>query len=148
MHRITRKMVVALVVVGALVAGGAAYTNTITGAGTTNNTAGYKDVAVSGAVLTDAKYTLSADGSLINSVTFTFAQDLTNDKLQYVVDTAAAPGGGTGTALENCAGDANVTAGVIAAGAVSGGNTTVTCTLATPAATQTATHLDVVVTNN
>ena len=148
MHRKTRRITLALVIIGALAAGGAAYTNTITGAGTTNNTAGYKDVQVSGAVLTDATYGLSADGSQIDSVTFKFAQDLTNDKLQYVVDTAPAPGGGSGTALENCAGDANVTAGVIGSGAVSGGNTTVTCTLATPATTSTATDLDVVVTNN
>lgn len=148
MHRISRRAVAVLVVVGALAAGGAAYTNTITGAGTTNNTAGYKDVSVSGAVLTDASYGLSADGSQIDSVKFVFAQDLTNDKLQYIVDTAPAVGGGSGTALENCAGDANVTAGVIGAGAVSGGVTTVTCTLATPATTSTATDLDVVVTNN
>jgi hypothetical protein len=149
MHRITRRSVLVLVVIGALVAGGAAYTSTISGAGTSNNTAGYKDVTVSGASLTDAKYGLSADGSLIDTVTFTFANNLTNDRLQYIVDTAPAPGGGTGTALEDCAGDSNVTSGgIIGSGAVSGGVTTVTCTLATPAATETASDLNVVVTNN
>jgi hypothetical protein len=147
MHRITRRSVLVLVVLGALVAGGAAYTNTISGAGTTNNTAGYKDVTVAGASLTDAKYGLSADGSQIDTVSFTFANDLTNDKLQYVVDTAPAPGDGTGTALETCVGP-NVTAGVIGAAAVTGGVTTVTCTLGTPASTETATDLNVVVTNN
>jgi hypothetical protein len=147
MHRITRRSVLVLVVLGALVAGGAAYTNTLTGAGTTNNTAGYKDVTVQGASLTDAKYTLTADGSQITAVTFTFANVLTNDKLQYVVDTGPAVGGGLGTALEDCVGT-NVTAGVIQAAAVTSGVTTVTCTLGTPAATETATDLNVVVTNN
>jgi len=142
-------MVAVLVVVGALAAGGAAYTNTISGTGTSNNTAGYKDITVAGASLTDAKYGLSTDGSLIDTVTFTFANVLTNDRLQYIVDTGPAPGGGTGTALEDCAGDTNVTTGgIIGSGAVSGGSTTVTCTLTTPVATETATDLDVVVTNN
>jgi hypothetical protein len=148
MHRITRRSMLVLVVIGALVAGGAAYTNTLTGAGTTNNTAGYKDVTVAGASLTDAKYGLSADGSLIDTVSFTFANDLTNDKLQYVVDnTGPAPGDGTGSAMENCAGP-NVTAGVIGAAAVTSGVTTVTCTLGTPASTEGTSDLNVVVTNN
>jgi hypothetical protein len=138
-----------LVVIGALVAGGAAYTSTISGAGTTNNTAGYKDVTVQGASLTDAKYTLTADGSEITAVQFTFANDLTNDRLQYIVDTAPAVGGGAGTALEDCAGDANVAAGgIIGAAAVTSGNTTVTCTLTTAVSTENSTDLDVVVTNN
>jgi hypothetical protein len=149
MHRITRRSVLVLVVIGALVAGGAAYTVTIDGAGTTNNTAGYHDITVSGAHLTDAQYGLSADGSLIDTVKFTFVGDLTNDKLQYIVDTAPAVGGGNGTALELCVGDTNVALGVIAAGAYNGStSTTVTCTLATPVATETASDLDVAVTNN
>ncbi|MGA9859994.1 MAG: hypothetical protein WBQ18_19165 [Solirubrobacteraceae bacterium] len=149
MHRLTRRSVLVLIVIGALVAGGAAYTNTISGAGTTNNTAGYHDITVHGASLTDAKYGLSTDGSLIDTVTFTFANDLTNDRLQYIVDTAPAAGGGSGTPLEDCNGDSNVTTGgIIGSGAVSSGVTSVVCTLATPVSTETATDLDVVVTNN
>lgn len=154
MHRFTRRSVLVLVVIGALVAGGAAYTNTISGAGTTNNTAGYHDITVHGATLTDATYGLSADGQLINTVTFAFQGDLVGDKLQYLVDTAPAPTGGslgTGNALENCVDASNApSGGVITAGNTggAGGSTTVTCTLGTPAPTETATDLDVVVTNN
>jgi hypothetical protein len=150
MHRITRRSVLILVVIGALVAGGAAYTNSITGAGTSNNTAGYKDVTVTGAVLTDATYGLSADGSQIDTVKFVFAGDLTNDNLEYLIDTSAAPQNGTGHALAACI-SPDVTAGVIQASAVSGTGpfvTTVTCTPAAPLTTSTATDLDIAVTNS
>ena len=145
MHRISRRLVLVLVVVGALAAGGAAYTNSISA--TANNTAGYADQSVQGASLTDAVYGLSGDGSEINSVTFTFANDLTNDKLQFLLDTGTA-GTPTGDALANCSStaDSSLVNGVIDASLVSGGNTTVTCDgLTVP--TGTPTHLVVVVTN-
>lgn len=147
MHRFKRRSVLALVVIGALVAGGAAYTNSITAP--TNNTAGYVGAQVSGATLTDATYGLSADGSQINSVTFKFSGDLSNDKLEFLLDNSAPPGGGAGNALAACTGDPNVTAGVIQSAAYTSGtpgSTTVTCTgLTVP--TGTATYLDVAVTN-
>jgi hypothetical protein len=147
MHRKTRRFALAVVVIGALVAGGAAYTNSITGAGTTNNTAGYADVTVSGATLVDASYGLSADGSEINTVTFTFSGNLSNDNLEFLLDTAPAPGGGNGNALAACTGT-NVTSGVIQSGAYNSGTgkTVVTCTGLT-VATGGATDLDVAVTN-
>jgi len=143
MHRISRRMVAVLVVVGALAAGGAAYTNSITA--TANNTAGYADQSVQGASLTDAVYGLSADGSQIKSVTFTFANDLTNDKLQFLLDSGSQP---SGNALADCvdSADSALVGGVIDASLVSGGVTTVTCDgLSVP--TGTPTHLVVAVTN-
>jgi hypothetical protein len=143
MHRISRRMVAVLVVVGALAAGGAAYTNSITA--TANNTAGYADQSVQGASLTDAVYGLSADGSQIKSVTFTFANDLTNDKLQFLLDSGSQP---SGNPLADCvdSSDVALVGGVIDASLVSSGVTTVTCDgLSVP--TGTPTHLVVAVTN-
>lgn len=140
MHRISRRLIGVLVVIGALAAGGAAYTNSITGAGTdaTANAAGYADVTVNGASLTDAKYGFSNDGSQINSVTFTFANDLTGKQLQFAV-------GASDTAVANCV-STGMTAGVIPAADVSGSVTTVTCTGLTVNTTD-ATDLGILVSN-
>ena len=140
MHRISRRLLVVLVVVGALAAGGAAYTNSITGGGTTNNTAGYADVSVAGATLADAVYGFNANGTQVNSVTFTFTGNLTNDTLQFGLGTTANP------AVSACTGT-NVTAGVIQSAAYSSPSTTVTCTGLT-VATSGATDLGVLVSNS
>lgn len=140
MHRISRRMVAIVVVVGALAAGGAAYTNSVTGGGTTNNTAGYADVSVQGATLADAVYGFNTTGTQVNSVSFTFTGDLTNDTLQFGLGTAANP------TLADCTGT-NVTSGVIQAGAYTSPSTTVTCTGLT-VATASATDLGVLVSNS
>ena len=79
MHRISRRMVAVLVVIGAIAAGGAAFTasNTVP-----DTTAGYGTSHITGATATDIKYTLSADGTDINSVLITFTGDLSNDTVQ------------------------------------------------------------------
>jgi hypothetical protein len=132
MHRIRRKSVLALIVVGALAAGGAAYTNSITGTGTTNNTAGYAGITVHGAVLSDAVYAFDGTGANITGVTLTFAGDLTGNEVKA--------GFNGQSALTDC--------GAVAAGNVSGGNTTMTCTFSPVVATSGATQLNVLVSNN
>lgn len=143
MHRLTRRTALAFVVIGALVAGGAAYTNSIGGGGTTNNTAGYADVQVQGATLSDAVYGFSSDGSKVNSVTLTVADDLTGKKVQVGL-------GPTGVDVAPCtsttAGDTD-SSGVVLAAAVSGTTTTVECDFATPIDNGTATDLKVLVSN-
>lgn len=140
MHRISRRFLVVLVVVGALAAGGAAYTNSITGAGTTSNTAGYADVSVSGATLADASYTFSSDGTQITAVTFTFTGDIEGERLQFGLGTAANP------TLANCA-NTGISGGVIPSGDYDGTtNTVVTCN-GLSVTTGTATDLGVLVSN-
>ena len=79
MHRISRRMVVVVVLIGAIAAGGAAFTaaNTVP-----DTTAGYGTSHITGATATDIKYTLSADGTQINSALITFTGDLSNDTVQ------------------------------------------------------------------
>jgi hypothetical protein len=79
MHRISRRMVAVLVVVGAIAAGGAAFTaaNTVP-----PTTAGYGTSSISGATATDIAYSLNGDGTQINSATITFTGDLSNDTVK------------------------------------------------------------------
>lgn len=86
MHRFTRKMVALAVVVGALAAGGAAFTasNTIA-----DSTAGYGTSHITGATATDVKYTLSADGTQITGATITFTGNLSNDTVQAGFETSS-----------------------------------------------------------
>jgi hypothetical protein len=130
MHRIRRKFVLGLVVVGALAAGGAAYTNSITGTGTTNNYAGYAGVTVNGAVLSDAVYSFDTTGANITGVTLKFTGDLTGQDVKAGFNTSA---------LTDC--------GTVAGSDVSGGNTTKTCTFGSPVGTPGATTLNVLVSN-
>lgn len=71
MHRKTRRAAAAVAVIGALVAGGAAFTaaNTFT----TPDVAGSATQAVTGAVISDQHNNLSSDGTEITSVDLTFA---------------------------------------------------------------------------
>lgn len=143
MHRLTRRSVLALVVVGALIAGGAAYTSSIDGTGTTTNSAGYADVTVHGATLTDAVYGFSSDGSQVNKVTLSFSNDLTGKQVQVGL-------GPTGVDVAACTSTAGVdtdASGVVQAAAVTGGNTTVECDFGTAVDTGTATDLKVLVSN-
>lgn len=84
MHRISRRMVAVLIVVGAIAAGGAAFTfaNTVP-----PSTAGYGTSTISGATATDIVYGLSADGTQINSATITFTGDLTHDTVKAGFET-------------------------------------------------------------
>jgi hypothetical protein len=67
----TKKIVLAVAVIGAIAAGGVAFTAANTLPATT--TAGYKSMTVSGAVVTAINYTLSADGTDITDVKLTFS---------------------------------------------------------------------------
>ena len=75
MHRISRRMVAVVVVIGAIAAGGAAFTasNTVS-----DSVAGYGTSNITGATATDVHYTLSADGTDINTVLITFTGDLSS----------------------------------------------------------------------
>jgi hypothetical protein len=141
MHRISRRMLVVLVVVGALAAGGAAYTNSLTGSGVAAgaNAAGYADVTVNGAVLADAVYQFSGTGDTITGVTFTFTGDESGKELQYGLGTSANP------TITDCV-SSGMTGGVIPVADVTSGVTTVVCTGLT-VTTGTATDLGVLVSN-
>jgi hypothetical protein len=71
MKRNRKRIVAAIAVVGALAAGGAAFTyqNTLP----TNNVAGYNHMSVSGADISAINNTLSTDGSKITQVDMTFS---------------------------------------------------------------------------
>jgi hypothetical protein len=66
----TKKIVLAVAVIGAIAAGGVAFTEANT---VPDSVAGYKTTTVSGATVTDVQYTLSADGTEINDVILTFS---------------------------------------------------------------------------
>jgi hypothetical protein len=113
MHRISRRMVAVVVVIGAIAAGGAAFTasNTVP-----DTTAGYGTSHITGATATDIAYTLSADGTAINSVLITFTGDLSNDTVQAGFEansltTCSAPVyDGTTSSTTTCAGYTEPTA--------------------------------------
>lgn len=84
MHRFTRKMVALAVVVGALAAGGAAFTASNTVA---PSTAGYGTSNITGATATDVSYTLNADGTEITGATITFNGDLSHDTVKAGFET-------------------------------------------------------------
>jgi hypothetical protein len=131
MQRKTRRIVAAVAVIALLAAGGAAFTASITGAGTTNNTAAYDGITVNGAVLSDAVYSFDGTGANITGVTFTFTGDLTGDEVKA----------GFGSA-------SNTDCGAVTAGDVSGGNTTISCSFSPNEPTQSASTLNVLVSNN
>jgi hypothetical protein len=122
MKRKPLSVLVALVVVGALAAGGAAFTasNTIP-----DTTMGFGTSNITGATATSLTYTRSADGSTITAATLVFTGNLSTNTVQAGFNT---------NALEDCA-----------AGSFAAGNTTVVCTFATPEPTAGATTLNVAV---
>lgn len=131
MQRNTKRIIAAVAVIALLAAGGAAFTNSITGAGTSNNTAAYDGITVQGATLADAVYSFDTTGANINGVTFTFTGDLTGDEVKASFGASA---------LTDC--------GAVSAGDVSGGNTTISCTFSPIVSTSTADTLNVLVSNN
>lgn len=86
MHRRTRRITLAVILTGALAAGGAAFTASNTVA---SSTAGYGTSHITGATATDIKYTLSSDGTQINSALITFSGDLSNDTVQAGFESSA-----------------------------------------------------------
>jgi hypothetical protein len=112
MHRISRRMVAVVVVIGAIAAGGAAFTasNSVS-----DSVAGYGTSNITGATATDVHYTLSADGTDINTVLITFTGDLSSDTVQAgfgtdALTTCSAPVFATGSSTSTCSGYAQSTA--------------------------------------
>ncbi len=71
MQRRTRRIIGAIALIAALAAGGAAFTASNTLPAT--DTAGYGNISVTGADVSDIQNTLSTDGQNITEVTLTFA---------------------------------------------------------------------------
>jgi hypothetical protein len=117
----TKKIVLAVAVIGAIAAGGVAFTDANV---VPDSMAGYKDTTVSGATATAVNYTLSADGTNIDEVIVTFSTDVTGKHVRVAFN--------NGTLSSDC---------TIAGTA---GSQTATCSGLTQA-TDTATHLAVTV---
>jgi hypothetical protein len=76
MHRISRRMVAVVVLIGAIAAGGAAFTasNTIP-----DTVAGYGTSHITGADAHTLNYQISSDGTTITEADLSFIGDLTGD---------------------------------------------------------------------
>jgi hypothetical protein len=122
MKRKPLSILAGLVVVGALAAGGAAFTasNTIP-----DTTMGFGTSNITGATATSLTYTRTPDGSAITAATLVFTGDISANTVQA---------GFNANALDTCA-----------TGTVAAGNTTVVCTLTTPEPTAGATTFNVAV---
>jgi hypothetical protein len=117
----TKKIVLAVAVIGAIAAGGVAFTDANV---VPDSMAGYKDTTVSGATATAVNYTLSSDGTNIDAVVVTFSTDITGKHVRIAFN--------NGTLTSDC-----TIAGTV-------GSQTATCSSLTQA-TDTATHLAVTV---
>lgn len=86
MHGKTRRIVAAVAVVGAVAAGGSAFTasNTVPA-----SVAGYDTSTISGATATALTYTLSADGATITAADLTFTGNQTGRTIKAAFGTAA-----------------------------------------------------------
>jgi hypothetical protein len=122
MKRKPLSILAGLAVVGALAAGGAAFTasNTIP-----NTTMGFGTSNITGATATSLTYTRTPDGSAITAATLVFTGNISSNTVQAGFNT---------NALDNCA-----------AGSFAAGSTTVVCTLTTPEPTAGATTFNVAV---
>jgi hypothetical protein len=97
------RIVAAIAVIGAVAAGGAAFTN---GSDLPTNVAAYDAASVTGATASDLNYTLDSTGANILDANLTFTTDLTGDTVRIGFDgystgalqTCGAPVGGTGAA--------------------------------------------------
>jgi hypothetical protein len=79
MQRKTKRIIAALVVIGAVAAGGAAFTASNTVAG---SVAGYGTSSITGATVTSIKYTLNSDGTQIASAALVFDGDQHSQTVQ------------------------------------------------------------------
>jgi hypothetical protein len=128
----TVRIAAALAVIGAVAAGGAAFT-----AGETlpANVAGYGTTTVTGGTVTDLRYTLSSTGQYIASASLTFSGDITADTVSIGFD------GYSSGALQSC------TMGAYTSGTP--GTTAVTCTFPVDTiSTQSEANVDVAVTGS
>ncbi len=139
MKRKSRRIVAALVLIGALAAAGAAFTasNTVP-----NTTAGYGTSTITGATASKIVYTLSADGTQITGATLDLHTATTADLTSGY--TVQAGFNGPGNTLTTCTVDTSVTGG--AHPGSNGTDTQFLCAITQP--TDTATSFNVVVTNS
>jgi hypothetical protein len=93
MKRKTKKIVLALVVIGVVAAGGAAFTaaNTVP-----THAVGYGQAVVTGAVASEIDHTLSADGMHVDQTVMTLTGNLADTPV------VTAGFGGDGVALQSC----------------------------------------------
>jgi hypothetical protein len=89
----TTRIVAAIAVIGAVAAGGAAFT---ADESLPTNVAGYGTTSVTGGTVTDLQYTLSADGQYIDSASLTFTGDVSADTIGIGFDNYASG------ALQSC----------------------------------------------
>ena len=117
-----------VLLVGVAVAGAAATTSAFTASNTftavDNNIAGYGDLTVSGAIITNIAYTPAADPSRLSSVVFTSDEEITGTSAVMTLMLSPATTAAAGSA-STCV-----------VGAYNAGTTSqpITCTLASPLA--------------
>lgn len=95
MHRFTRRSVLILAVIGALAAGGAAYTATLTVS--VPPVVGYNTTTVTGGTLVDESYAFNTSDQ-ITDVTLTFAGDVHSDIVRLGENSAGMSACSTSTA--------------------------------------------------
>jgi len=143
-----KRLVAAVAVIGALAAGGAAYTNSIDTSSATGANAGYGSVTVNGGpALSSVSYGFNSDGSQITTVNLTFAAALNAGQYVSVAfDSTSDTVNGGGTQLTSLS-DSSCTPGPALST-----TTNVTCTIDTGsgngAPTDQAKDLDVLVKDN
>ncbi len=75
MQRNTRRIIAAIAVIALLAAGGAAFTNQLSGLDGNNANIGFGSETVTGAAATNVNYALSADGQYVDEVAVTLTGD-------------------------------------------------------------------------
>jgi hypothetical protein len=137
MKRNKKRIIAAVAVIGALAAGGAAFTAEIQGV-PTNQTAGFAQTQVDNATVASVHYVLSTDGQFINSVKLQFSSP---DVTTLSGKTIKAGFGDTATdaQLVLCTNDG--------ADTTTPANTDAHCTFTTPVAVTAASYFDVSVTD-
>lgn len=140
MQRNTRRIIAAVAVIALLAAGGAAFTNQLTGLDGNNANIGFGSETVTGATASNVNYALSADGQYVDEVAVTLSGDYSTG---YTFTGAVTDGTGN-----NGAGGTIVQSGTCTAGSHSGGSpgsTVVTCEFeSTPGTATTGVFADTV----
>lgn len=115
MHRISRRMVAVVVLIGAIAAGGAAFTasNTIP-----DTVAGYGTSHISGATANSLNYVISSDGTTISEADLVFQGDVSADTVTAGFNTdnlqsctVGSHASGTDTTPVQCTGFSQPTSG-------------------------------------
>jgi hypothetical protein len=119
MQRNTRRIIAAIAVIALLAAGGAAFTNQLSGLDGNNANIGFGSETVTGAAATNVNYALSTDGQFVDEVAVTLTGDYSSG---YTFTGSVTDGTGN-----NGAGGTIVQSGTCTAGSFSTPSTVVTC---------------------